>query len=331
MVRNYEKKGPKWTASELHDAAILVLGKIKSERKAAEDIGVSQTTIRAEIAKIQGRQTGDLAGSGKGKAIHPVLEAELADMIRVMCRSGFPPIQADIPEYVQAWITMDLANRAVPAFSKQDQKPGEEWVRNFMKRQKLSLKKTVPMEKKRKTANEDPFVIYDHYEKLEALIKEKQLEGRPDRIFNTDETCFCHDPSNVNVVGIRGEKTPRVRAGPGRSNTTVLATTCADGTCMDPMIVYQGKRMQVQWKGKTDECPKTSYGVSENGWMTTELFETWFTKVFVPYIQEKGDGPAVLLFDGHVSHLSLGTVTAARDAGGTLYKLPAKTTDADVA
>ena len=119
----------------------------------------------------------------------------------------------------------------------------------------------------------------------------------------------------TNIIGIRGEKTPVVRAGPGRENTSVLATVCADGTCLDPFIIYTGKRLQTQWIGRSEQCPNVQYAVSEKGWMTSKLFENFFEETFVPHVNSKGSGPALLVFDGHVSHISLQLVSqAARTA-----------------
>ena len=46
---------------------------------------------------------------------------------------------------------------------------------------------------------------------------------------------------------------------------------------LDPVIVFIGKNLQSTWRGDK-ALPNTMYGVSENGWMTTELLETWFSK-----------------------------------------------------
>lgn len=303
-MRNYEKKGSKATDAAIRAAANLVLSQgNKGQRAAARCVGISTTTLRKMMDKIQSEEHGNAPeepGSGVSTSLHPVVEAELADIIRVMVRSGFPPSQSDIPGYVQSWIKADIVNREVAVWEHRDQKPGEEWVRSFMKRNRLSLKTSGAMERKRKTATEDPFLVYDYFDKLELVIAQLGLENRPDRIFNTDETCFCHDPDKIKVVGIRGEKTERVRGGPGRDNTAVLATCCADGSSLDPLVIFTGQRMQAQWVGQnTAKCPALDYGVSKKGWINSEIFEEWFVKTFVPHVQQKGDGPALLAHSSH--------------------------------
>lgn len=238
------KQQPKVTAAQLRAAAERVIQNEIGQRAAARSLNISTDKLRREMERGQMERRGVAVAvqvQGKATALHPEVEAELAENIRVMCRAGFPrppppPLLANIPEFVQAWIKMDVPGRSVLAWEERGHLPGSEWAGSFMKRNKLSLKRSGAMERKRKTANEDPFLIYDYYDKLETVINDLGLQDRPDRIFNTDETCFCHDPDKMAVVGIRGEKTERVRGGPGRNNTTVLATTCADGTALDPMI-----------------------------------------------------------------------------------------------
>ena len=79
-----------------------------------------------------------------------------------------------------------------------------------------------------------------------------------------------------------------------------------DGEAMDPVIIFRGKNLQSTWLGK--ESLKGAYnGVSENDWMTTLIFHDWFQK-FVCKVEVK---PILLLFNGHLTHLSSATVELA--------------------
>ena len=53
-------------------------------------------------------------------------------------------------------------------------------------------------------------------------------------------------------------------------NPTVLGV-CGAGRVLDPLIIFQGKKLQSTWRGNKS-LPKNFYGVSEKSWMTTGIF-----------------------------------------------------------
>ena len=78
-----------------------------------------------------------------------------------------------------------------------DDRPGKDWLHNFMKQQKLSSKKAAIISAARKAATANPFIIFDFYEVVEK-IKEKKLKR--EQIWNCDELGFPTDPSKCKVV-----------------------------------------------------------------------------------------------------------------------------------
>jgi hypothetical protein len=50
------------------------------------------------------------------------------------------------------------------------------------------------------------------------------------------------------VVGVRGKKTQHQKREVKRENTTVIATMCADGTALPPIVIFKGKHYLVKWK-----------------------------------------------------------------------------------
>ena len=72
-----------------------------------------------------------------------------------------------------------------------------------------------------------------------------------------------------------------------KQNTKLLAVCSAQlgaGRVLDPVIVFSGKNLQSTWRG--DRALPATYGISENGWMTTEVFAEWFTQ-FTALITEE--------------------------------------------
>ncbi len=81
----------------------------------------------------------------------------------------------------------------------------------------------------------------------------------------------------------------------------------AAGEKMPPLILHKGKKKWTSMFG-SKAFPNTSYAVSDNGWMTEEVFTNWFKTHFLPNLKSK---PALLIYDGHLSHLSLDLIETA--------------------
>ena len=231
---------------------------------------------------------------------------------------GFGPTLTEFQDTVHDYV---VANEISIPFV--DNRPGYEWAASFLQRHNLKLKKGGTMQLARKNVTADPFVIYGYYDLLQGELHRLGLSNRPECIWNLDETGFPHDPSKCKTIGSVGKKTIHVVCGANRENTTVLAVCCADGTALPPVVVFKGKHMQSTWKG-TQEIPGTQYSVSENGWMTTLIFEDIF-KHFVE--QTKDRRPLLLILDGHISHTSIATIELAKKENISILKLPAHCTD----
>ena len=108
-----------------------------------------------------------------------------------------------------------------------------------------------------------------------------------------------------------------MKSGAGRENISVLATCCADGHALDPLIIFSGINFQSTWHGK-NSLPNTLYGISKNGWMTTEIFALWF-KNFVKQIKKC---PLLVVYNGHLTHVSLNLIEKAMEEHITIVKLP---------
>ena len=57
------------------------------------------------------------------------------------------------------------------------------------------------------------------------------------------------------------------------------------------------------------EVPGTTYGLSDSGWIDTELFKQWFFQHFLCHAGSSQ--PLLLLLDSHSSHFNLDVVTMA--------------------
>lgn len=128
-------------------------------------------------------------------------------------------------------------------------KPGNDWFRQYCKRNRLSQKKLEQLEKSRRMATSDPFIIYGFYARLKETIRQLNLEECPGRIWNLDETSFSSDPNRVKGVAEIGQEVLRNIEGSEKENTTVMACISAAGVLLPPLIIFQGAHLWSSWKG----------------------------------------------------------------------------------
>lgn len=90
--------------------------------------------------------------------------------------------------------------------------------------------------------------------------------------------------------------------------------------------------MQARWtSGNT--YPGTLYTTSSNGWMEEPIFNEWLTKSFIPHViqmrltRNMPNQAAILVYDGHKTHISYRIIKAALDNNIQLVKLPAHLSD----
>ena len=172
----------------------------------------------------------------------------------------------------------------------------------------------------RKSVTANPFVVYDFYDTIEKVIADKSLG--PHQIWNCDESGFPSDPKKCRVIGPSGVEAYRVVPGAGRDNTTVLAAVNADGRALPPLVIFSGQHHMQSWHSEQD-MPGTMYGVSESGWMTSDVFAEWFDH----FCRHVTDRPLLLIFDGHLSHVSTAVILKAMKEDIVIVKLPPHSTD----
>ena len=250
-----------WKPNDVENALAEVVSGV-SIRNAAVKYGMSEGTLRFRLKKIRAGES--FVGSGKKPVIKKDVEQNIAACIGTLCKLGLSPTMTKVIELVANYISANGLN--VPEFK--NGKPGRNWFQGFMKRNKLSLKKAEMISAARKAATANPFVIYDFYEQLEEIMKDKKLNAN--QILNCDESGFPSDPHECKVVSVKGKTAYKVTCGARREKITTLAVCSAFGYVLDPHIIFPGKNMQSTWRGDK-AFPNTFYGISDSGLMTNML------------------------------------------------------------
>lgn len=190
------------------------------------------------------RRTGVVTKQGRKTCLTPEMENDLSGKIKIMSKWGFALTKNEILNTIRAYVE---ENGLRTQFK--NCRPGNDWFRGFCKRNKLSQRKLEQLEKNRRKATSDPYIIYGFYDKLEQAIHDLNLTDKPTHIWNLDETSFSADPNRIKGVTERGQKVHRNIEGSGKENTTVMACISAAGILLPPLIIFQGAHLWSSWKG----------------------------------------------------------------------------------
>ena len=161
-----------------------------------------------------------------------------------------------------------------------------------------------------------------YFDLLEKTYDEYNLHGQPGLIFNMDETGMTLNPTAPKGKFSCKNQNPVAISSGDKMQITVVGCVNAIGFCMPLMVIFDRKTLGV---GLTEhEIPGTFYGLSDRGWIDSELFNAWFHNHFLRYAPLAR--PLLLLLDGHSSHYCPDTICMAAKEDVILFTLPPHTT-----
>lgn len=289
------------------DKAVSAVEKGESVRVAAEKFGVPRSSLHDRVTgKVQRDQ------AGRAPYLTAEEEEELVKFLIKCSNIGYPHTRAQSLALVQEIVNKKGISRMV-TFG---------WWQKFCQRHEvLSLRSAANISVQRAIATDmDALKLY--YDMLEDTLKGNGILNKPMHIFNCDETGIPLNPKGTKIIAKKGAKNPSTISGDTKTQITVLACVSANGYSIPPFVIFDRKTLNPELT--LGEVPGTLYGLSDNGWINSDLFYHWFNSHFLAYAPKSR--PLLLLMDGHSTHYCPEAIRVAAKEKVVLYTLPPNTT-----
>ncbi|KAG5262976.1 hypothetical protein AALO_G00281080 [Alosa alosa] len=251
------------------------------------------------------------------RALSPAEEDALVAYIQWMSDRGFP---------ITRTVAKTLAFQMVKASGRPTMVNLEGglskmwWSRFRTRHPNISARKADTLDRKR-VHGATKVAVDGLFSLIEPLYAKHGLGDKPHLIFNCDETGFGQTHSREKVLCRKGQKHVYSQQSTSRDPITVHCCVSASGESIPPFIIF-AKCLPNDVYGL--EGPKDAlYGVSEKGYMDSDLFVKWLEH-FVKHAPT--ERPLVMFLDQHETHVSKDTVDFCRGKGIELVCLPANTT-----
>ena len=296
-----------WSDDGLEQACNAV-HKGMSVRRAAEEYAIPRSTLHDHVS---GRVTSG-SKSGPKAYLTTAEEDELVNFLKGMMSVGYSRTVKEVIEIVQAIVdNKGLEVTVSPSW----------WKSLRSRHQDLCLRNPETLTHSRMLGASEAMIEH-YFELLERTLLESEICDRPCQIFNLDESGFPLNPKPPKVVSKKGEKHPSSLSSSERTQITVLSCCNAGGYAIPPLVIFNRKMLKPELT--IGELPGTMYGLSDSGWVDSEIFESWFTNHFLVYAPPAR--PLLLLMDGHSSHFSPLFVNKAAEEQVIVFCLPPHST-----
>lgn len=263
--------------------------------KTAKKYGLVDSTLRRRWKGIT--TTKDQAIEDR-RFLNNQQEQQLIEHIRSLCEKCLPPTPAIVAE-----IATQLGGRP----------PGLNWCSRFVTRHRLELDSRYLNSLDLERHHADSVALFEQYF---SIVGKKICEYniQPENTYNMDEKGFLL--GNINKakrIFSKDLKASGKLIGAGQDGSrewiTVVATICADGSTLPPLLIYEGSSGSIQdsWiqDFKSNEHDAW-FSSSPNGWTSDEIGFKWLEGLFHKKTKDKARRCWRLLFvDGHGSHVTL--------------------------
>jgi hypothetical protein len=200
----------------------------------AEKHGVNKDTLRRRATG--GRSMAEFNASKQKLTVEE--ERVLVDHVLASADRGFPMSHPAIVDHANSI----LKSRGGGLISTESN-----WSDNFATRHWDELQTYWSKALDRQRAQGlNPEAVKDWFELVKEHIADPDI--LPENVYGMDESGFVtSDTGRHKVFGRRGAKMQHKQGGADRETTTAIITICADGTVLNPTLIFKGKNFQKKW------------------------------------------------------------------------------------
>lgn len=318
MVRTYKRKTSQgqWSHETMEEAANMVLKGKLSIRRAADVYGVPFTSLQRRVSMTRGV----IKNRGGQQTLTKQDEKMLADRLLNLAKRGFGLTPQALRKYAYVFAERKQIKHT---FNKNARMAGEDWFHRFLQRnEQLSIRKPEGLSRARINGMTKEKVA-DFFNTLEKVIDTNNLRGKPECIYNVDETGMPLNNRPPNIVAMKGSKDVVSMTSVERGeNVTVLACMNATGQYIPPFVIFKGVRKRDDFM--IGMPPGTEIAMTEKGWINEDTFKLWVHH----FNKYRTRGKVILLLDGHASHVSYSVVDLCDSLDIELVLLPPHTSHA---
>jgi Tc5 transposase DNA-binding domain/DDE superfamily endonuclease len=267
------------------------MGSIEAALAAIESLGLGESINYAKIAKEYRANRSTLSRRHRAKTqprkvkainqqrLSPQQEQELIRYIKKLTERGLPPTRQMIQNFAAS-----IARTSVSI----------SWVDQFIKRNSTELisRWTTGIDSNRhKADSEAKYRLY--FQLLQQKVSQYNIEPR--NTYNMDEKGFLLGITSRSkrifsrAMYERKEVRQAIQDG-SRKWISLLACICADGSSIDPALIYQSNasNLQSSW---VEEMNPEHHSVfitsSSSSWTNNKIGLAWLTEVFDCYTKKK--------------------------------------------
>lgn len=282
------------------EAALAAIDALKPReklnyKKIADKYGCNRTTL---ARRHQGVSASRNTKAENQQALHPRQEQELLRYIEHLTRQGLPPTRAMIRRFAS-----EIAKKEL----------GKNWVDRYIQRYEVKLILCWATGRDRSRHQADSGAKYTlYFELLRNKISQYNVEPR--HTYNIDEKGFLLGvvTRSKRVFSRRLYEEGKLRSimqDGNREWITLLACICADGSALEPSLIYQSASGSIQdsWLQAFDpEDHRAYFAASPSGWTNNDIGLAWLKQVFDRSTKAKARSSyRLLILDGHGSHLTM--------------------------
>ncbi|KAL7302065.1 hypothetical protein TKK_0005298 [Trichogramma kaykai] len=300
MVNNYKKKTNKnsWTEEQMQQAIDFVKDG-KSILASAQEFGIPRSTLQKKLKLLEACHDFPLKTDYQGgfkRVFSAEQEEAFVQYILNMEHRLMGLSSTEIRRLAFQWAEKLKISHP---FNHRTGLAGKDWLRAFMSRHKLSLRKPEHTSTARaKGFNKEN--VAEFFTLLHNLMNEYKFD--PKNIYNCDETGITVCPkSSSRIVTSRGKRQIGGLTAADRGET-VSAEICmsATGVFMPSLLIFP--RVKENPEYLVNKPPGSWAVFDKSGWMSTPIFKKWFEE-FLKFSKASETNPVLLILDGHASHI----------------------------